>query len=183
MLLGWMPGDLGFDLRLGLLTVSFQRYELPESGIVAHPPRSLGALPVARLPDGRFLLPVAKREAFWIGVSSKADPPFLVWVQARFSDGEASALAEGTRIVPSGLRIVGWPIGGGSISVLSRTGQGATAAVRSISILARHANLHRGEPAEAVVDLVDYVRFSKETSLAPPEKLNPEAGYKGDLLP
>lgn len=180
---GWKSDDSGFVLRLGSLVASFQRFELPESGIVTHLPRSLGALPVARLIDGRFLLPVAERDAFWIGLSSKADIPFLVWVRVRFRQGEVSELAEGERIGPSGLRIVGRPIGDGSMAVLSRISQGPTAAVRDISILASEASLLIGEPAEAVVELVDYDRFSKETSLPPPAQLDPEAGYKGDLLP
>src|SRR6188474_1972511 len=60
-----IPGGILIDR---FLQISFQRFPCPPSGVVETPPRSWGALPVARAGEFELLLPVERGEAVWIGV-------------------------------------------------------------------------------------------------------------------
>jgi hypothetical protein len=55
--------------------VSFQRYPLPESGVLEEAPRSWGALPVAIASNGEAMVPLDRGEAIWIGVSVPREDP------------------------------------------------------------------------------------------------------------
>ena len=179
---GWAPGEAGFGLRFEALALSFQRYERPESGVVSGIPRSLGALPVAWGHGKRLLLPVDDREAFWIGVSSHPDAGYAVSLRMVSEDGSDIDIANGLRNVPPSFRVVGRP-SSGHISALSRTGGGIAMAFTYLSVSAQNVLGRGSETIKANIALADYDMFSTETGCPVPDRLDLEAGYKGNLLP
>ena len=80
-------------LKLGATSVTFQRYPKPLDGMPVGVPRSLGALPVA-LSDERCLLPLADREAFWIGVLHDGDAISRISFAAIDAAGRARPVRE-----------------------------------------------------------------------------------------
>lgn len=179
---GWSPGEAGFGLQLGTLTMSFQRFELPNTGVVRVAPRSLGALPIARARNGRLLLPVDDKEAFWIGLSSREEV-YLVQLGALLNDGTGTQLGEEAQAVPPDTRIIGWSAAGTSYCALSRVATGSALGVESIYFAARRVASRDAGPIEDKVFLVDYAEYSAATLRPPPERIDPSAGYGGQLLP
>ena len=52
-----------------------------------------------------------------------------------------------------------------------------------LQVLARQSEGPPGPIEVCTLELTDYASFSARTGRPPPEKLDPEAGYKGYLLP
>jgi hypothetical protein len=154
-------------LRRGQLLVSFQRYAWPPGDVVDQAPSSLGALPVA-WGRSEFLLPLAHAEAFWIGST----------LPSRLQDGSVS------------LELLD---GNGRCALTARLDDRDTTIIAGVrredgrfdvfcgSSVAR-VRVHVG--AQSVeVRLADYDSFAAETRCAPPEPLDPTAGYGGWRLP
>lgn len=179
---GWTPSEAGIGLQLGTLTVSFQRYDLPKTGVISVVPRSLGALPIARARTGRLLLPVDEQEAFWIGLSSQEET-YLVELRARLSDGTQARLGKKAQAVPPNTRIIGWSAAGASYYALSRVVSGRALGVKSIHFAAQKVAPSDVGLIEDNLLLVDYAEYSAATLRLPPERIDPSAGYGGELLP
>jgi hypothetical protein len=63
------------------LSLSFQRYPFPPTGVVTALPRSRGALPVVLTAPQQLVLPCPDGEAFWIGVvPSPGERPYALRV-------------------------------------------------------------------------------------------------------
>jgi hypothetical protein len=166
------------QLAFGTLVVSFQRYALPETGLIeGELPSSLGALPVAAV-GRRFLLPVAFGEAFWIGLAMEA----RVALQLRLTPVPAEGQAEEERIaLPRVRAIPGWRRqGDASLRPFTRSG---TAVSMSLAELRLVAEAGKYPPATATIELVDYPAYAARSGQPAPDQLDPEAGYKGYLLP
>lgn len=179
---GWSPGEAGFGLLLGMLTVSFQRFERPSVGVIRVAPRSLGALPTARAGNGRLLLPVDDKEAFWIGLSSQ-EGIYIVELRALLNDGTQVQLGEVAQAVPPWTRIIGWSAAGNSYHVLSRVAAEIAPGVVSIHFAAQTVPSPSAGPIEDTIHLVDYAEYSTATCLPVPERIDTSAGYTGQLLP
>lgn len=179
---GWTlaPGMSG--LRFGGLAVSFQRFLRPASGRVETVPSSLGSLPVARA-SSHFLLPLARDEAFWIGMSSLEGKAYAVALQAVLPGGRIADLVEPQRRIPPHLHVAGLPRGDGSFSALSRIGADGLAGIGQVRISARSDDDGTARMRTAVIELVGYGAFSRAKGGPPPSRLDPDAGYKGYLLP
>jgi hypothetical protein len=80
-----------FELPLAEgVSLSFQRYPLPESGVLAALPASAGALPCCSAGPGRFLVALPEGEGCWIGITaSPGAPPVRVSLSIRGVDGRA----------------------------------------------------------------------------------------------
>lgn len=77
-----------FELPLAEgLSVSFQRYPLPASGLISSLPASAGALPCCSTGPGSFLVALPEGEGCWIGITaSVAAAPVDVGVLVRTVD-------------------------------------------------------------------------------------------------
>ncbi|WP_336711407.1 hypothetical protein [Arthrobacter sp. USHLN218] len=77
-----------FELPLAEgLSVSFQRYPLPASGLISSLPASAGALPCCSTGPGSFLVVLPEGEGCWIGITaSGAAAPVDVGVLVRTAD-------------------------------------------------------------------------------------------------
>jgi hypothetical protein len=181
------------ELRLPAgLALSFQRYALPESGVVERAPASLGALPVGLSPDGRLLLPLARRECFWIGLSVEAVQPVAIAVAAERDDGVMLDVRTGGAWNASStvfadladtLRIEGLRRPDAAFEPLLRDdGEGRGPRCRRLHFWIRSGSMRPSAPA-AVLELVDYPTFTALTGLPAPDALDPDAGYKGWRLP
>jgi hypothetical protein len=169
------------------LTISFQRFEAPAGGLIQEPPSSLGALPVGETDRGEWLLPVADREAFWIGVNAEPAAEFAVRVDTQ-RDGVLDALSGGRWDAPAPqvtrvaafVIIAGIPRGDGWLWAFTRRPKGEAApACLAVALVVRNEH-HQGI---VEVRLVDYPDFSAQTGRPPPRAINLDAGYKGFLLP
>lgn len=178
----WIPCEAGYGLQLGTLSVSFQRYELPSTGLVHAIPRSLGALPVAKARRGQLLLPVDEREAFWIGLSSREEI-YRIDLRALLSDGTYVQLGERAQSVPPIARIVGWPATEVSYHALSKAGADSTLGIATIHLWAQKIASRSTGWIEGNLTMVDYAEYSLATLRPAPEPLDPSAGYRGHLLP
>jgi hypothetical protein len=172
---GWTCGRDG--LRYGPLLVSFQRFARSAGGVVAEAPRSLGALPVAAA-EGRFLLPAAPAEGFWIGaiLAPAADLPMaelIAWPRAngpRYGvprRGDPRHLASLWR--PQTAIIAGMIRPDGRFDIFSRE-----------SLAALDVRIDGAAAQVAPVDPADYAAITGEPLLSP---LDPSAGYGGWRLP
>jgi hypothetical protein len=181
------------ELRLPAgLVLSFQRYALPEAGVIGGAPASLGALPIGLTRDGELLLPLAQRECFWIGLSPDTVQRLALAVGVERDDGtqidvlsgEAWSASTAKVVDPAGTpRIDGVRRPDGRFDPLLREGAaGLAPQSRRLQILVRRLGGQAEEHA-AVIQLVDYATFTARTGLPPPEALDPDAGYKGWLLP
>lgn len=173
-------------LRIGaLLAVSFQRFALPADGIVDGLPRSLGALPVAVAEEGMLLLPVADREAFWIGVSvMRARTRAQVSVSALLADGQVRA--EATILVTGASRFPGMRREDGRFDAFTRAATPASPGVRTVTLTCRLGRRGGRAPERAVavrIWLVDPVTFGRRTGHVLPSPLDAEAAYGGWRLP
>jgi hypothetical protein len=166
------------------LALTFQRFPRPASGVVAQIPSSLGALPVGVNPKGKYLLPVADDEAFWIGLGeSNAGTTVAILIEladGRLVDaisGEPWSVAKPhTVTVPEQRWIEGIPRPDGQLNVFSR-------ARTPMGMACRALRFFIGSAPAAQLDLVDYATFTRRTGLPAPHPLDPDAGYKGWRLP
>lgn len=184
----WL-GPAELTLPLGLV-LSFQRYALPDSGVIEAAPASLGALPVGLSSDGELLLPLAPRECFWIGLRADTAHP-LELATALESDGalidvmtgEAWNASTAVRArVPGTALIAGIRRADGAFNPLLRDdGVGQRPRGRRLQLWVGAIGGRAAAPVP--VELVDYAGFRARTGLPAPEPLDPDAGYKGWLLP
>jgi hypothetical protein len=171
--------------------VSFQRYALPDEPSFDAAPSSLGALPVG-FSGHELLLPLAQRECFWIGLSKDTPQPLSLTVALERDDGtridvlsgkawsERSATMADLARTP---RIDGIRRADGRFDPLQRDdGEGLAPRGCCLRLLVCDARDRVTEQA-AVIKLVDYATFTERTGLPPPEAIDPDAGYKGWLLP
>jgi hypothetical protein len=176
----------------GSLSLSFQRYPRPGSGIVAELPRSWGALPVAGPDPGELLVPVPEEEGVWVGLLRPAGgPACAVRVLAELrpggrtdavSGGPAPAAAEDLTAlpVPPGRALAGIARPGGDWWSIMRVAPGpGIPACTGLEVRVEGG----GAPAEPLaVRLVDPRSFRLRTgSEVPP--LSPDAPYRGWRLP
>lgn len=181
--------------------LSFQRFAWPADGVVEHAPSSLGALPVGIGAARELLLPLAQEECFWIGLgANQGAPRIALAVAVELRNGKVLDAISGeswdadkpsTAAVEETRRIEGIRRRDGRIGVFARETR-------------RHANFNciclrfqadasvgahvivgtrNSETHVVLLRLVDYGTFAAETGQTPPEPLDPDAGYKGWLLP
>lgn len=175
---GWSITPDFPQLAFGPLVVSFQRYALPGTGLIeGELPASLGALPLAAV-GRRFVLPVAAGEAFWIGLSVEARASLQLRLLPVPLEGRG---VEERFAVPRFRVIPGWRRDGdASLRAFTRAGPAAS---MSLTELRLSAEAGKYPPATATIELVDYPDFAALSGQPAPEQLDPEAGYKGHLLP
>jgi hypothetical protein len=193
-----------FRLKLPYgLTLSFQRFVRPPHGLVESAPASLGALPVAIGPAGSLLLPVAEGEAFWVGLGLTGRSLVLQLALAvevtgggRFdaiSGAPWDPAHPSTVEVPGRQRIEGVPRSDGHLRVFEHGAFGADLLSCDLlrfrvrpapGTIPPHAR-RSGQPLweSVVVEVLDYETFDRRTGLAPPEPIDPNAGYAGWRLP
>jgi hypothetical protein len=183
--------------------LSFQRFAWPEAGIVKCAPASLGALPVGLSAAQELLLPLAENECFWIGLSAApATRPIALAVTVELRSGRVIDAISGTAWdadratsvkVPGTPRIEGIRRADGRFDALVRENATRTEP-RCTRVCFRLAAAKRGgggtavimrhsESRDVLLRLVSYATFAKATGRAPPDTLNPDAGYKGWRLP
>lgn len=179
-------------LRLGsLLVVSFQRFRRPLNGVIYAAPASLGALPIGVSESGGLLLPLADDEAFWMGLTP-CSPATAVDVAVKveldgyglvdaFSGERCTLQATNMVRVPPMTAVDGIRRPDKSALVFARVlgGEGLFAC-HSVQIIASGDGR---DGASASVRLVDYSSFEDLTKSPPPSPLDPDAGYKGWMLP
>jgi hypothetical protein len=166
------------------LVLTFQRFRRPASGVIAQIPSSLGALPVGVNPKGKFLLPVADDEAFWIGLGeSSARAELAVAIEPAegrlldaISGGPWNPAKPHTVTVPARRWIDGVPRSEGQLNVFTRAPTIGGKTCRALRFVA-------GSGPAVRIELVDYAAFTLRTGLSPPEPLDPDTGYKGWRLP
>lgn len=94
----------GASLRVGpFLSVSFQRYPRPASGLVEASPLSFGLLPVAPSREGDLLVPLPDGEALWLGFDPASERrPVLVFVAVESGRGRAVDVRTGAPATRAG---------------------------------------------------------------------------------
>ena len=169
------------------MRVSFQRFEAPAGGLIAQAPSSLGALPVGQTDRDEWLLPLADGEAFWIGLNAEPAAELAVRADAQ-RDGALDALSGGRwdASAPQLMRVAAFLVvagirrADGQLWPFARRPQtDAAPACHAVALVVRNEH-HEGT---VEVRLVDYAEFSARTGRPPPAPLDPDAGYKGYLLP
>ncbi len=145
-------------------------------------PSSLGALPVAGLGRGHFLLPLADDEAFWIGLSADEGGVFSVSIDAQSRDGQVKPASPTPLRIPPDCRLAGLPRAKG-YEVFSRSSGKAKTDLAVLTITARMREGGADVRRIARIEFVDYATFTARTDHAAPEGLDPNAGYKGYRLP
>ncbi|OEO33171.1 hypothetical protein VW23_007900 [Devosia insulae DS-56] len=175
---GWTVTPNFPQLVFGTLVVSFQRFVLPAAGLPeGDPPQSLGALPVAMV-ERRFVLPVDADEAFWIGLWDEAGMALRLRLTPVPGDGYG---VKEQFLLPHALTIPGWRREGeAGLLPFTRTGPAASVSLARLLLIAEVGHY---APAGATVELVDYPTYATLSGQPAPDKLDPEAGYKGYLLP
>jgi len=84
------------------LSISFQRYPYPPTGVVTELPSSWGALPLLLRAPQQLVLPCPVGEAFWIGlVPSPAGPSCLLRVLISTASGELVDAITGRSVIRS----------------------------------------------------------------------------------
>jgi hypothetical protein len=139
-----------------------------------------------------LLLPLAEGECFWIGLSFSGAPPVAVSVALEREDGELIDVLTGAPWNTSGATLAQVP-GTSVIDGIRRADGGFDPLLRDDGIGRRprsrrlHFGIHRvGDRSAAqpvMLELVDYSTFAARTGRPAPEPLDPDAGYKGWLLP
>lgn len=183
--------------------LSFQRFAWPVNGVVERAPSSLGALPVGIGAVRELLLPLAHEECFWIGLSvNPGAPRIALAVAVELRSGEVLDTISGESwdanqpsmmVVAETPRIEGIRRLDGRVGVFARETCGG-ADLNGVRLRFRvqvaaagganeDAGMRDAEAHEVPLRLVDYATFAAETGLTPPAPLDPEAGYKGWLLP
>ena len=184
----WL-GRAELTLPAGLV-LSFQRYALPESGVIEAAPASLGALPVGLSRDRELLLPLAPRECFWIGLSADTAQPLELAAAMESDDGlidvmTGTAWNASTAVrarVPGTSLIDGIRRADGAFDPLLRD-DGAGQRPRGRRLQLWVGTIGERAVTPVLIELVDYAAFSTRTGLPAPEALDQDAGYKGWLLP
>ena len=173
-----------FGLHFGALSVSFPAFRkasLGHSGRRAAQP----GRPAARYVEGgKLLAPACSRRgvldralvARWERICGRIARPSV-------PDGRISDIIEPPKWVPPDLHVPGLPRGDGSFSVLARAEAPTWVGVIQVQISARSATDDVACDLTALIELVDYAAFSEATGGAGPETLNPDAAYKGHVLP
>ena len=172
------------------LVLSFQRYALPDSGVIEAAPASLGALPVGLSRDGELLLPLAPRECFWIGMRADTAHPLELAAAMESDDGPIDVMTGKAWNASTAVRarVPGTPVidgirrADGAFDPLLRE-DGAALRPRGRRLQLWVGKLGERAAAPVLIELVDYAAFSARTGLPVPEPLDPDAGYKGWLLP
>jgi hypothetical protein len=187
------PPDIRYEFPLAdSLSLSFQRYPRPGSGIVAELPRSWGALPVASPDPGELLVPVPEGEGVWVGLLRPAGgPAWAVRVLAHLRPGgRTDAVAGGPApdspedlaalAVPPGRVLAGIARRGGDRWSIMRVAPGpGIPACAGLEFRAES----EGVPAEPLtVRLVDPRQFRVRTGSGVPP-LSADAPYGGWRLP
>lgn len=175
------------------LTISFQRYPRPGSGLVSRLATSCGALPVVRSGPRRFPLPCPAEEAFWIGlVRDAGGPAEEVRVWATVSSGDRLDVLTGERVdpptgderasvdppyvtVPPVRGIAGIAAGPGQWWAFSRVAASPAVGCRSLEVSRLTGDLVR-------IDIVDAAHFERLTQRRLP-RLDPSSRYSGRRLP
>jgi hypothetical protein len=173
------------------IVLSFQRYLTPEGGVFDRAPPSLGQLPLGLGSGGDPYLPLTRDECCWIGLSVipgaedaslsilavQAGAEFDILSGKRQADTALRIGASDRRRIDGILRSEGRfiPI----IREANRLKIPGVSLLRCFAFAAGEANAR----SEAAIRLVDYQTFSIETGLDPPGSPDPDAGYKGWLLP
>jgi hypothetical protein len=149
----------------------------------------LGALPVGRGLDGDFLLPVADDEAFWIGLGAQSQGRTRVGLMVGVVGvGPTDALSgapwrgDTARSLDVALHsvVAGIARPDGAWWVFSRSEAPPGPASGSVRLVLFGAG--NDVAASATVTLTDYAMFGRLTGITP-SPLDPNAGYKGWLLP
>jgi hypothetical protein len=183
------------------LVLSFQRFAWPGNGVVEHAPSSLGVLPVGIGAAREILLPLAHEECFWIGLGvSQGVPRIALALAVELRNGKVLDAISGeswnadkpsTVAVEETRRIEGIRRRDGRIRVLARETRNrpdfncVCLRFRVAAPVGAHEIVETRNSEACVVPLrlVDYGTFAAETGLTPPAPLDPDAGYKGWLLP
>ncbi|WP_219414413.1 hypothetical protein [Pseudonocardia nigra] len=175
------------------LSVSFQRYAYPPTGVISALPASCGALPVVAAGDGRLLVPAPQGEAFWVGfVATHGAPVSAVRAVAVLHGGERVDLATGAAPepdddaafrVPPRFAAEGVPRGSGTWWALARhPGAAAAPACRSLELAVRSGPPGGGTRVTAQAYLVGVAEFEARAGVRLPP-LDPGARYGGWRLP
>lgn len=180
-----------FELPLAEgLSVSFQRYPLPASGLLSSLPASAGALPCCSAGSGSFLVALPEGEGCWIGITaSGAMPPADVGVLVHTADhrtldplsgGEAGKGPGPSRVrVPPSAQVPGIGRNDGGWWCLRRPPAPAGyPAIRSLDIYAGG----RGSAASLRARFVPAPVFERLGGGTTPP-LRPDARYGGWRLP
>ncbi len=185
------------------LSLSFQRFAWPETGLVERAPPSLGALPVGLSAARELILPLAQDECFWLGLSlTSAAQPIALAVGVELRTGKVIDAISGanwradrssTVTVPDTSRIEGIRRLDGRLHVFARdTGHSTDllCARLMLRVAAASAAGHdrsvadlNSKPLDVTVRLVDYATFAMNSGMPLPGPLNTDAGYKGWRLP
>jgi hypothetical protein len=185
--------DAGGVAILPGVRVSFQRFALPESGVVDTVPRSLGALPVGIADNGTILVPVEDREAIWLGFSTvRPGMRAEVTVSATLADGMAwqahagpAGAARPILVAPTA-QLAGMSRSDGRFGVFARAATPASPGCRALTFRVRVLRDGRARSARAAtvtVKLVDGREFARATGAPPPPPLDPAAAYAGWRMP
>jgi hypothetical protein len=159
--------------------LSFQRFAWPVNGVVERAPSSLGALPVGIGAARELLLPLSHEECFWIGLGvSPGTPRITLAVAVELSNGEVLDAISGKSWgadQPSMVVVVETPRIEGIRRLDGRVGVFARETRRRADFNCVCLRFRVAAPGGAP--------FAAETGLTPPAPLDPDAGYKGWLLP
>ncbi|MGV6875323.1 hypothetical protein ACUSIJ_21845 [Pseudochelatococcus sp. B33] len=185
-------------LRLeGGTVISFQRYVRPPGGLAPDCPRSLGALPIASGPGGRYLLPLAADEAFWLGLSlAIPDRRAVLALAVTRTEGEPVDVVTGSPwdrrrpgliVVPDRRWVDGVSLGDGRKAAFVREAPETD----EDGWTGLHIYAARGAGEEgagisarpATIAFVTYRDYASRTGCAAPAPLDPSAGYGGWRLP
>ncbi len=189
-----MRYSLEFDCGL---IASFQRYACPRALHFTTAPTSLGALPLGFGLNRQLLLPLAENECFWIGLETvSASVAVLIAAAAELTGNGTIDVLSGnkwnpehptTARIPETLRIPGLRCGDDSFRPLARAvtaWTGSFAPCRQLLLFSAAADDSQvSSKAPVCIRLVDYAIYARETGEPPPDRLDPEAGYKGWRLP
>jgi len=184
----WL-GHGELTLPVGLV-LSFQRYALPDSGVIEAAPASLGALPIGLSRDGELLLPLAPRECFWIGLRADTAHPLELAAALESDDALIDVMTGKTWNARTAVRarVPGTPLidgirrADGAFDPLLRD-DGAGQRLRGRRLQLWVGTIGERAAAPVPVEFVDYAAFHARTGLPAPEPMDPDAGYKGWLLP
>lgn len=134
-----------------------------------------------------MLAPLAAGEAVWIGLLAEPDNPRLA-VDIRLDRAGASPGVRMSLLIEGPTAVTLVPIGDGrQIPILRQASQAAHAEFQGIAVSLGD----RPEPAKpdersgasADIRFVDYDTFVRHTGSPAPHPLDPDAAYRGDLLP
>lgn len=167
------------------LRLSFQRYVRSQDGRVPQPlPSSLGALPSAWGEDGALLIPLAPNEAFWIGLQPDESMETICVTLSAISQTMQSALMQST-VDASGGRISGYLDSTGQLLSFAREveGQYGSNGCSSLECSIEGISNQHQMTCNFPIRLVRPFEFTNESGMPAPRPVDPDAGYRGYLLP